>query len=76
MNVNPTADGRCAIEPYIQKEALRAYSTPLDFNQAVNRLIGDCVLHNTHTGGVAFNYGMPGFASFIQVNEGHVMSMR
>lgn len=52
-----TADGKCAIEPYLKSGVLKTYNTARSFNQATNKLIDDCVDHNVHSGGVAMSVG-------------------
>ena len=72
MYETPTADGRCAIEPYLKPGALNAYDTPRVFNQAVNRLNHDCVNRELN-GGTIFGTGMSNLALFMSVNNEHVM---
>ena len=60
----PTADGRCAIEPYLDPGApgaLVAYGTPREINKAVNRLSYDCVNDDIKGGGTIYGIGVSGF---------------
>ena len=63
-----TADGRCAIEPYLQPEALIAHATPRGLNQAVNRLNHDCVNDHINAGGFISGIGISGCFSFIRLS--------
>lgn len=74
MYQSPAADGKCAIEPYLQPGALRAYNTPRGFNQAANRLNQDCV-NDELDGGTIYGTGMLRYVAFIQFNDEHVMSI-
>ena len=74
MYGTPTADGRCAIEPYLNQGALIAYNTPRKFNQAANRLNHDCVNDDVN-GGTIFGIGMSGCFSFILVNDEYMILM-
>ena len=71
-----TADGKCAIEPYLEPGALIAYNTPRGFNRAANRLSHDCVNDEIKGGGTIFGSGMSGFVAFIPVDDEYVMSIR
>ena len=70
-----TADGRCAIEPYLRPGALIAYNSPRGFNQAANKLRHDCVNEDINGGGTIFGTGMLGFASYIPINAEYVISL-
>ena len=61
----PTADGRCAIELFLQPGKLVAHGTPRGFNQATNKLNHDCVNDHINAGGYISGIGMSGCFSFI-----------
>ena len=72
---NSTADGRCAIEPYLQPGAPIAYGTPRGFNQAANRLSHDCVNEDINGGGTIYDTGMSDFAPYIPLDDEYVISI-
>ena len=60
-----TADGKCAIEPYLQSGVFKTYNTARNFNLATNKIIHDCVDDGTHRGGAGISVGTLGDVSYI-----------